>query len=42
MNNLPGVLRKPLYKYQAQSFVHELRKVQVLASLIFIDQPSNS
>ncbi|OUL24134.1 NAD-binding protein [Nostoc sp. 106C] len=42
MNNLPGVLPTPLYKYQAQSLVRELRKVQVLASLIFIDQPSNS
>ncbi|MDZ8055632.1 MAG: potassium channel family protein [Aulosira sp. ZfuVER01] len=42
MNNLPGVLPTPLYKYQAQSLVRELRKVQVLASLIFIDQPSNT
>ena len=42
MNNMPGVLPIQLYKYQAQCLVRELRKVQVLASLIFIDQPSNS
>ncbi|BAY24996.1 TrkA domain-containing protein [Calothrix sp. NIES-2100] len=38
MDHLPGILPTPLYKYQAQSLVRELRKVQVLASLIFIDR----
>lgn len=38
MNNIPRVLPIPLYKYQAQCLVRELSKVQVLASLIFINQ----
>ncbi|MEH2234984.1 potassium channel family protein [Nostoc sp.] len=42
MNNLPRVLPIPLYKHQAQRLVRELTKVQVLANVIFIGQPSNS
>jgi Trk K+ transport system NAD-binding subunit len=40
MNNVPGILPIPLYKYQAQSLVRELRKVQVLASLISLNNPT--
>ncbi|MFL9450700.1 MULTISPECIES: TrkA C-terminal domain-containing protein [Nostocales] len=39
IDNLPGVLPTPLYKYQAQRLVRELRKVQVVASAIFNEQP---
>jgi Trk K+ transport system NAD-binding subunit len=42
MNDLPRVLPIPLYKHQAQRLMRELRKVQVLANVIFIGQPSNS
>ncbi|MEH2318814.1 potassium channel family protein [Nostoc sp.] len=42
MNNLPIVLPIPLYKHQAQRLVRELAKIQVLANVIFIGQPSNS
>lgn len=38
MNNLPTVLPTPLYKYQAQHLVRELRKVEVLASIISMGQ----
>lgn len=34
MNHLPGMLRRPLYKHQAQRLVRELDKVKVLARLI--------
>jgi hypothetical protein len=40
MNNLPNVLPTPLYKHQAQGLVRELKKLQVLASVVFIGQPS--
>jgi Trk K+ transport system NAD-binding subunit len=42
MNNLPRVLPTPLYKHQAQHLVRKLIKVQVLASVISIEQSSNS
>jgi len=34
MNNLPGILPKPLYKHQAQRLVRTLKKVFVKARLI--------
>ncbi|MEH2286307.1 potassium channel family protein [Nostoc sp.] len=39
MNNLPRVLPIPLYKHQAQRLVRELKKVQVLANVIYVGQP---
>lgn len=36
MQNLPGALRLPLYKQQAQNLVRELTKVQVKARLGFV------
>jgi Trk K+ transport system NAD-binding subunit len=36
MQSLPGALRLPLYKQQAQNLVRELRKVQVKARLGFV------
>ncbi|WP_138501300.1 potassium channel family protein [Nostoc sp. PA-18-2419] len=42
MNNLPSLLPTPLYKHQAQGLVRELKKLQVLATVIFIGQSSNS
>jgi hypothetical protein len=34
MKNLPGTLRSPLYKHQAQRLVRELGKAQVVARLV--------
>ncbi|HEY9709372.1 MAG TPA: hypothetical protein V6D48_14305, partial [Oculatellaceae cyanobacterium] len=34
MKNLPGTLRSPLYKHQAQRLVRELSKTQVVAHLV--------
>lgn len=34
MNHLPGMLRRPIYKHQAQHLVRELSAVKVLARLI--------
>lgn len=34
MKNLPGILRSPLYKHQAQRLVRELSKAQVIAHLV--------
>ena len=34
MNHLPGLLRRPLYKHQAQRLVRDLNKVQVRAHLV--------
>ncbi|MCA1992589.1 MAG: NAD-binding protein, partial [Coleofasciculus sp. S288] len=34
MHNLPGTLRSPLYKHQAQRLVRELRKAQVTARVV--------
>jgi hypothetical protein len=34
MKNLPGTLRSPLYKHQAQRLVRELSKAQVVARLV--------
>ncbi len=34
MKNLPGILRSPLYKHQAQRLVRELSKAQVVAHLV--------
>lgn len=34
MNNLPGTLRSPLYKHQAQRLVRELNKIQIVARII--------
>lgn len=45
MKHLPGLLRRPLYKHQAQRLVRDLSKVQVRAHLVAIaddtrnDQP---
>ncbi|MBD2239775.1 hypothetical protein H6G35_24700 [Aulosira sp. FACHB-113] len=36
MNNLPTVLPTLLYKYQAQHLVRELKKLQIIASVILI------
>ncbi len=41
MRNLPGTLRSPLYKHQAQRLVRELGKAQVIARLVAI-APQNS
>ena len=38
MNNLPRMLRRPLYKHQAQHLVRELSKVKVLARLISTEE----
>ncbi|WP_211176445.1 hypothetical protein [Brasilonema sp. UFV-L1] len=42
MNNLPGVLLTPLYKFQAQRLVRELNKVQIKAHLISFPQTGGS
>jgi Trk K+ transport system NAD-binding subunit len=42
MNHLPRMLRRPLYKHQAQRLVRELSSVKVLARLIFIADDTKS
>jgi len=41
MKNLPGILRSPLYKHQAQRLVRELSKAQVKAHMVPIASNTN-